>query len=244
MTTDNTSLHIFDNVESLVSTMAEFFIEQSDEAIAQRGRFTVALSGGNSPRNLYALLASVKYRDRVAWEKILFFFSDERFVPADDPQSNYRMAKETLFDPLGIPQHHVFAVNTSISPSASAGAYEEAIRKQFDARCSFDLILLGLGDNAHTASLFPRADILDEKRSLVKAFFVNELNQFRITFTAPLINDARVIAFLTYGVSKADAVYHTLREPFNPEEYPAQLVRPQQGKVHWFLDKDAAKRVG
>jgi 6-phosphogluconolactonase len=201
------------------------------------------LSGGNSPKHLYALLASGKYRERIPWKKIFFFFSDERFVPADDPQSNYRMAKETLFDPVGIPQRQVFAVDTSVSPSASARAYEEAIRRYFDADYRIDLILLGLGDNAHTASLFPHADILNEKRSLVKAFFVQEVNQFRITFTAPLINHARAIAFLAYGAGKADAVFHTLREPYNPQEYPAQLIQPDAGTVHWFLDGDAAGRV-
>lgn len=224
--------------------MAEFFMKQSAEAIGRTGKFTVALSGGNTPKDLYAQLASVKYRDLIAWEKIFFFFSDERLVPGDHPQSNYRMAKETLFDPIGIQQHQVFVVDTSVSPpSASARAYEEAIRKHFDNDCRFDLILLGLGDNAHTASLFPHTDIINEERSLVKEIFVNEIDQFRITFTAPLINQAFVIAFLVYGNTKAAPVYHTLRGSFNPEEYPAQLIRPDTGNVHWFLDADAARRV-
>lgn len=243
MTRDNTELHIVDNIESLFTAMAEFFLKTSDEAIHERGRFIVALSGGNSPKGLYAKLASGKFRERITWNRIFFFFSDERFVPADDPQSNFRMIKETLFDPLGIPEHHIFPVNTRIDPSASAEAYEEAIREQLSVGSRFDLILLGLGDDAHTASLFPQADILNEKRLLVKAFFAKELNQYRITFTAPLINRATVVAFMTYGPPKADAVYHSLCGPLDPQEYPAQLIRPKHGKVHWFLDTEAAQHL-
>jgi 6-phosphogluconolactonase len=236
-------LHISDNVESLISAMAEFFVKRSDEAIRQYGKFTVALSGGSSPKKLYTLLASEKYRKQIMWENIFFFFGDERFVPADDPQSNYRMAKETLFDPLGIQPHQVLAVDTTLSPAASALKYEQVIREHFQDECRFDLILLGLGDNSHTASLFPHTEVLYEKHALVKEAFVNEVNQFRITFTAALINDAYVIAFLTYGAAKADAVHHILKDPFNPEEYPAQLIKPVSGEVHWFLDKEAAGRI-
>ena len=236
-------LQISENVESLISAMAEFFIVRSEEAIRQHGKFTVALSGGSSPKKLYTLLASEKYRKRIKWENIFFFFGDERFVPADDAQSNYRMAKETLFNPLGIQAHQVMAVDTSVSPAESALKYEQAIRKHFSNACRFDLILLGLGDNSHTASLFPHTDVLNEKQALVKEVFVNEVNQFRITFTAPLINDAHVIAFLTYGAAKADAVHHILKDPFDPEEYPAQLIKPVSGEVHWFLDKEAAGRI-
>jgi 6-phosphogluconolactonase len=153
------------------------------------------------------------------------------------------MAKETLFDPLGIAADQVMAVNTTVSPAESAAQYEKAIKTHLKGGRTFDLILLGLGDNSHTASLFPHTEVLHEKSALVKAVFVNEVNQFRITFTAPLINDANVIAFLTYGSAKADAVHHILKDPFDPEEYPAQLIKPLSGKVHWFLDKDAARRV-
>ena len=244
MTRDNTELHISGNIESLFTAMAEFFLKTSEEAIRERGRFVVALSGGNSPKGLYAMLASGKFRERITWNSIFFFFSDERFVPADDPQSNFRMIKETLFDPAGIPEHQVFPANTAIDPSASARAYEDAIRKQLGNGCTFDLILLGLGDDAHTASLFPHADILDEKQSLIKAFYAKEMNQYRITFTAPLINRASVIAFMSYGRSKANAVYHSLRGPLDPQKYPAQLIRSNLAKVHWFLDTEAAKHVG
>jgi 6-phosphogluconolactonase len=243
MTGANPVLHVVQDVELLLAATAEFFIDQSVDAIRHTGRFTVALSGGDSPKNLYRLLASQQYRERIAWKKIVFFFSDERFVPANDPQSNYRMAKETLFDPLRIASHQVFAVDTSITPSASARAYEKTIHKHLHATSGFDLILLGLGTNAHTASLFPHEEILGEEGRLIQDVWVNELNQFRITFTPALINHAKVVAFLAYGMSKADAVYRTLREPLNPQQYPAQLVCPDHGIVHWFLDADAARQL-
>lgn len=236
-------LHISDNVESLITSVAEFFIAQCNEAIQRNGKFTVALSGGSSPKQLHTLLASEKYRNRLPWEKIYFFFGDERFVPADDAQSNYRMARETLFDTLKISADHVFAVNTTLQPAEAALAYEQTIRKHFGNGCRFDLIILGLGGDSHTASLFPHTEVLKERKALVKEVFVKEVNQFRITFTAPLINEANAIAFLTYGASKAEAVQHILKDQFYPEQYPAQLIRPLSGKVHWFLDKEAASKV-
>lgn len=236
-------LHISQNTELLLAEVANFFIEKSAEAIQNHGRFTVALSGGSSPKKLYTLLASDKYRNQIQWGKIYFFFGDERFVPLDDVQSNYRMARETLFDPLGISPARVFAVNTSVTPAEAAVLYEKEMKEHVGVSGKFDLILLGLGDNSHTASLFPHTEVLHEKQAWVKEAFVAEVNQFRITLTAPLINDARTIAFLVYGQGKADAVYHILEDPFNPEEYPAQLIKPTTGAVHWFLDKDAASRV-
>jgi 6-phosphogluconolactonase len=235
--------HISGNVESLISATAEFFIEQCTNAVRKNGRFTVALSGGSSPKKLFALLASEKYRQRLSWENIYFFFGDERYVPSDDAQSNYRMAKETLFTPLNIGPGQIMAVDTTVSPAESATKYEQTIRKHFQGACRFDLILLGLGDDAHTASLFPHTDVLNEQNALVKEVFVSKVNQFRITFTAPLINEASTIAFLTYGATKAEAVHHILKDPFNPTEYPAQLVKPVSGKVHWFLDEEAASRI-
>lgn len=236
-------LHIYNNVDLLLSATAEFFIKRSAEVIREHGKFTVALSGGSSPKKLYELLASDKYRKQVSWRDVFFFFGDERFVPHHDPQSNYRMARETLFDPLGILPGQIMKVDTSLSPAESALKYELDIRKHFGGACSFDMILLGLGDNSHTASLFPHTEVLHERHALVKEVFVKEVDQFRITFTAPLINSAKIIAFLVYGTGKAEAVKHILKDAFNPEEYPAQLVQPVSGELHWFLDEGAGKNV-
>ena len=236
-------LHIFNDIDALITGTADYFVKQGVEAIARNGRFSVALSGGSSPQKLFTLLASETYKHKLEWSNVFFFFGDERFVPADHPSSNYRMAKETLFEPLSISGANVFPVDTTVSPEQSAKLYEQALRKHFDGDCRFDLILLGLGDNSHTASLFPHTKVLHEKEALIKEEFVAEVNQFRITFTAPLINNAAEIAFLLFGAGKADAVHHILKDPFNPEEYPAQLIKPVNGNLHWFMDRAAAARV-
>jgi len=226
----------------VLPALADFIVTQAHESIARRRKFNLVLSGGSSPKKLYQLLASEGYRDKIEWPHVYFFFGDERYVPANHADSNFLMASESLFTPLNIAHERIFAVDTTLSPAESARAYERDIVKHFHGqRCSFDLILLGLGDNSHTASLFPHTGILHEKEALVKEVFVQEVAMYRITFTAPLINLAHRIAFLVYGSSKAEAVRHILKDPFNPEEYPAQLIRPTEGEVQWFLDEAAAQ---
>lgn len=236
-------LHIAENTDALIASAAEFFVSQAATSIQEQGRFTVALSGGSSPKKLFTLLASDAWRNRVEWTNVFFFFGDERFVPADDEQSNYRMARETLFTPLGISSQQIFPVNTTLTPEESAKAYEQALLQHFKTGHAFDLIWLGLGDDAHTASLFPHTEVIHEKKALVKEVFVKKVDQYRITFTAPLINAARAVAFLTYGSSKADAVHHIFDDPFQPEEFPAQLVKPASGDVHWFIDREASMKL-
>ncbi len=159
----------------------------------------------------------------------------------DNPNSNYLMVKKALFDPLGISENQVFAVDTSLSPSESAVDYERRVRKHFKGDPSrFDLVLLGLGDNSHTASLFPHTSVLYEKQALIKEIYVQEVSMYRITFTAPSINDAHCIAILVYGSSKAEALVHVLKDPTNVEVYPAQLIKPDRGELHWFADGPAA----
>jgi 6-phosphogluconolactonase len=175
---------------------------------------------------------------------VYFFFGDERYVPADHANSNFLMVKKALFDPLKIANENTFAVDTSLSPAEAAVDYEQRIRSHFQNKaCKFDMILLGLGDNSHTASLFPHTAVLHEKESLVKEIYVQEVNMYRITFTAPLINEAHCIAFLVYGASKAEAVGNILHGPANIEMYPAQLIKPIGGELHWFLDGPAASDV-
>ena len=228
--------------EALMTGLADFITTLAGNAIATRGRFDFVLSGGSSPKQLYDLLTE-QYRQRIDWKNVYFFLGDERNFPLDHPDSNYRMAKETLFDPLNIAADHVFPVDTSLDPVAAAKAYEMAIRKHFGGgSCIFDFILLGLGSNSHTASLFPYTDVLHEQTALVKGLFVPEVNMFRITFTAPLINLARDVAFLAYGASKAEAVAEIIQGERNIEMHPAQLISPG-GRLTWFLDDAASKGV-
>ncbi len=235
-------IRLFDTPDLLITGLADFVAEMATVSIGERGRFNLVLSGGSSPKRLYELLASPAYGSKIDWTNVYFFFGDERNVPSDHPDSNYLMVKKALFDPLKIDSAHQFPINTSLSPAQAAFDYERAIRKHFnDEPLRFDLILLGLGDNSHTASLFPHTTVLHEKAALIKDVYVPEVNMYRITFTAPLINASHAIAFLVYGASKAEAVHHIIKGERDIESYPAQLIQAE--KVIWFMDRAAGKRV-
>ncbi len=233
-------LNIFDTEDEALAALAAHFVKIADASIVARGKFSVALSGGNSPKKLYELLASA-YREKVEWEKVYFFFGDERNVPQTDKDSNYLMAKKALFEPLNISTLNIFPVETSLAPEDAAQKYQEEIETFFDeGELSFDLILLGLGDNSHTASLFPFTPVLHDRTPGVKAVFLQDQQIYRITLNAPLINEAQHIAFLVYGEGKAIAVHHVLEDDEDIEEFPAQLIEPIVGEIEWFLDIAAA----
>lgn len=237
-------INIFDSEDKVLTAVADMIVVKAHEAIAQRERFNIALSGGSSPKRLYELLTSEGYKSRIEWNKVFFFFGDERYVPLNDSNSNYLMAKKALFEPLSIADTHVFPVNTALTPTEAAHDYELRLLHHFrNPHCPFDLILLGLGDNSHTASLFPFTSVLHEQKALVKEVYVDEVKMFRITFTAPLINAARIIVFLVYGAAKAEAVYNILRGEENMIAYPAQLIQPEDGQLLWFLDDAAAAKI-
>lgn len=235
------SIHILKTIPQLIKSAALHFISVGKNAIASRGEFNVVLSGGSSPKKLYELLTSPEYKEQVNWEKVNFFFGDERDVPSNNPENNAYMAKRTLLDPLNIPKSNIFPVNTSLSPQEAAKNYTSTITSQLSRQdLQFDLILLGLGENAHTASLFPYTPVLTDKSTSIQAVFLEDQKVYRITMTAPLINQARNIAFLVYGQEKAEAVHQVLEGEFDPEQYPAQLIDPEKGELHWFLDEAAA----
>ena len=234
-------LHIFDTTDKVLGALADYFVEAAKESIVQNGKFSVALSGGSSPKKLYELLASVTYNNKVDWSNVYFFFGDERNVPDTDKDSNALMAQMALFDPLKISASQVYKVNTALPPADAAKAYTNAIKHFFnEGEEVFDLILLGLGDNSHTASLFPHTTILSDDSVSVKSVFLEDQQIYRISFTAPLINKAKKIAFLVYSEGKAEAVQHVLQDATNIAEYPAQLIRKD---VDWFLDKAAASLI-
>ncbi len=237
-------INIYASVDELLEKLAEYFVDSANQSIAEHGRFSVALSGGASPEKLYGLLASPSFREKVDWRKVYFFFGDERYVPATDPASNFKMVKKILFEPLHINASRIFPVNTSLAPADAAIQYMEIINHQFNgAQPRFDLVLLGLGDNSHTASLFPFTDILHEKSATVKSVFLTGQQVYRISFTAPLINMACRVAFLVYGEGKAQAVQNILESVNDIENFPAQLIQPVNGMVTWFLDKSAASKI-
>lgn len=234
-------INVFKTEDEVLDGLAKYFVEVAAKSIKHHGQFSVALSGGNSPKKLYELLASPKFRDKVEWKKVHFFFGDERYVPHTDPQSNYLMAKKAILEPLDLSYRQIFPVNTSVSPEEAAARYTNDINLYFagfDAR--FDLVLLGLGDNSHTASLFPHTPVLHDNTASVKEVFLNDQQVFRITMTAPLINQAHHIAYLVYGSGKAEAVHHVIEDKKDIENYPAQLIKPSDGDLQWFLDTEAA----
>jgi len=237
-------LNIFNTEEEVLNALAAYFVKVAQDSIAAKSKFSVALSGGSSPKKLYQLLASPAYSGEIDWEKVYFFFGDERNVPKDSPDSNYLMAKKALFDPLEISTLNIFPVDTSLPPADAAKKYFEDIEQFFDEdELAFDLVLLGLGDNSHTASLFPHTPVLHDTTPGVKEVWLEDQQVFRITMNAPLINEAKQIAFLVYGEAKAIAVHHVLEDEENIEEYPAQLIDSIVGEVQWFLDEAAAENL-
>ncbi|QAA83092.1 6-phosphogluconolactonase [Aequorivita sp. H23M31] len=238
-------LQVFIEIDEMINSLAQLIKKSSQEAISTRGQFNFVLSGGSSPKRLYELLASEPFKNSMDWPNIYFFFGDERYVPENDSQRNSLMAKETLFDRLNISDSNIFMVDTTYSPSKAAQNYNKTINLHFNNKpVHFDFILLGLGDNAHTASLFPFTSVLDETKPTVKSIFVDELDMYRITMTAPMINRARQIAFLVFGKDKADAVSHVvLKTKYWPQHYPAQLISPRKGELFWFLDIEAGSLI-
>ncbi len=237
-------INIFTSEEEVLENLAAYFIASANNAIANKGKFSVVLSGGTSPQKLYELLSSGAFKEKVDWQKVDFFFGDERYVPQTDINSNYLMVKKALFEPLQIDTKNIFAIDTSIEPHSSAEQYASKINNYFaNNKMSFDLILLGLGDNSHTASLFPHTTVLHDNTASVKAVFLEDQKVYRITFTAPLINLAQHVAFLVYGQGKAVAVHHVIEDEKNIENYPAQLIAPIEGDLKWFLDTNAASKL-
>ncbi|MEP6705205.1 MAG: 6-phosphogluconolactonase [Acidobacteriota bacterium] len=235
-------IHIKRDADELSRAAADLFIEIALRPIDEHQNFSVALSGGSTPRSLYSLLSSGSYRSSLDWKQVTFFFGDERNVPADSEQSNYRMAYETLLGPLGIRDEQIHRWETELpSVDDAASRYEEVIRGFCgSSKPGLDFILLGLGDDAHTASLFPHTSALEEKARFAVVNRVEKLNTSRLTLTFPFINRAANIVFLVSGQSKAEAVAHVLEGEYRPDNYPAQLVEPAGGRVIWLIDEPAA----
>jgi 6-phosphogluconolactonase len=243
-TTDSTlapELLTFPDREALSRAAAQQFVEIARGAIASRGRFAVALSGGSTPRDLYEQLKSDEVRAQVDWEHCHFFWGDERAVPPDHPDSNFRMANETLLACVSVPPAHIHRIRAEKNPQVAADEYEHTLRRFFGGRLPrFDLILLGLGTNGHTASLFPHTSVLYEKTRWCAAVWVPELNANRITLTVSVLNNAAHVIFLVAGRDKAVTLRAVLRGTYQPDELPAQLIHPHDGKLLWLLDEAAA----
>jgi 6-phosphogluconolactonase len=229
------------DVADLSRKAALEFVRLAQRSAGTGGRFTVALSGGSTPKSLYSLLASDAFRGQIPWAQIHFFWGDERCVPPDHPDSNYRMAHESLLAKASVPKENIHRIETELEPEVAAEKYEREIREFFrlsgSALPRFDLILLGLGDDGHTASLFPGSAALDETSRLVVATYVEKLKTYRISMTLPVLNHAANIFFLVAGESKAGAARDVLRRS---RDLPARRIAPVDGRLVWFLDQAAA----
>jgi 6-phosphogluconolactonase len=239
------SIEVLPTAVDLFHAAAEEFVRAARTAIGAQGRFTVALSGGSTPKALYSLLAS-NYAN-FAWNRIFLFFGDERHVPPTDPESNYRMVQESLLSKITIPAENVFRVPAENPDAAAAAAdYEAQIRRFFEIKPGefprFDLILLGMGPDGHTASLFPDSEALNEQSRLVVANWVAKFNTHRITFTFPVLNRAAEVMFLASGPDKADMLHQVLETKITPP-LPSQRVEPTDGKLLWMLDEAAAAKL-
>ncbi len=223
---------------------AERFIESTNEAAAQSGRFAVALSGGSTPKALYSLIATPSFADRIPWPMVHFFWGDERCVPPDHPDSNFRMVRESLLSKISIPSENVHRIAGEKEPKLAASDYETQLKNFFqldeDRLPRFDLILLGLGEDGHTASLFPGSEALKETQRLVTANFVENMNAYRLTLTLPVLNHAANVFFLVAGRSKATIVKELLGTHPTIAKFPAQRIQPVDGALTWFITRDAA----
>jgi 6-phosphogluconolactonase len=235
-------IQVESSLEELTHAAAELIVRLARESLESRGHFLIALSGGSTPKQLYSLLASPKYRFTTDWNRIRYFIGDERNVPPDSPESNYRMVKETLLDPLKIPSENVIRWKTELGDvDQIATEYEAEIERALGEGGRFDLVLLGLGSDAHTASLFPRTRALSEENELAVANWVDGLNAFRLTLTFPAINSAANVVFLVSGSEKARALAAVLEGDAAPNDYPAQGVKPTNGEIFWLIDEPAAQ---
>jgi 6-phosphogluconolactonase len=231
---------VFDNLEKLSRAAAELITERAVTAVAERERFLLALAGGHTPKRTYELLAAPPVRDRMPWANVHVFWGDERCVPPDDSRSNQRMVREALLDHVPIPPEQIHPIECSGTPRESAERYERELHEHLGGAPRFDFILLGLGDNGHTASLFPHTPVLAERQRWAAEVHIDEQQIERVTLTAPVINQARTILFLVSGEKKATALQAVRHGSDDADSWPAQLIQPADGELLWYVDTAAA----
>lgn len=241
-------IQISANAQQLSRFAAEHFVQLAIEAHREKELFTVALAGGSTPKRLYELLANANepYREQVSWEKVHFFWGDERHVPPDHPDSNYRMAFETMLARLPVPAKNIHRIKSELADANEAAhEYEQTLVEFFRLREGqlprLDLVLLGMGADGHTASLFPNSDVINEKERLVVASWIEKSKSFRITLTPPVLNNAASVIFLVSGAEKAEALREALEGDYQPERFPVQLIRPTTGNALWLADLEAVQ---
>jgi len=233
--------HLHEDGPAMAAAATTYFVETCATVLAEKDKCSVCLSGGSTPKRMFKLLASDTWKDKVDWSKLFIFWGDERSVPQDSPDSNSGEAMRLLFDQIPIPKENIFPIDGALTPMEAAKKYETALETFFgDHEPVFDLCFLGMGDDGHTASLFPYTDIIYEEEYWVKEVFVKKLDTTRISLTPEIINQAARIVFLIGGENKADVLEEVLTGDFNPEKLPSQLVIRSGAEITFFLDKGAA----
>jgi 6-phosphogluconolactonase len=237
-------IHVYPDKKELIVATTEKIINSIEQTTQKYGLCNIALSGGNTPHDVYSLLAANTYRNRVDWNCVHLFWGDERTVPPDHTDSNFGMVQQTLLTHITIPEDNVHRIRGEIAPEQASAEYTELLNGHFkEDSLNFDLILLGIGEDGHTASLFPGTDALVKYNQPVIAVFVPKLNAWRVTMTLPVLNAAKEIVFLVSGSSKSNIVQRILSVEQPTKDLPATMVNPENGTLHWMLDSDAAALI-
>jgi len=237
-------IHIAEDARQVSDDLAAWLGNYIQEVLSKKDRFTFVLSGGSTPKLLYTLLAAPPYSESIPWEKVHFFWGDERAVPFEDSRNNAKMAYDELLNKVGVKAENIHVMRTDVSAEESAAEYEKILKQYFDGEeTTFDFVLLGMGDDGHTLSLFPGTSVIHEKDAWATSFFLPAQDMYRITLTAPVVNNAACVAFLAVGTGKAETLKHVLEGEFEPDTYPSQVIKPSKGELHWFIDEAAASAL-
>ncbi|GFO70325.1 6-phosphogluconolactonase [Geomonas limicola] len=235
---------VYEDREAVSRAAARLFADQALQGAGERGRFAALLSGGETPRGSFELLGREPLRSSIPWDAVHLFWGDERWVPLDDARSNQGMARRAFIDQVPLSEEQVHGIPFAASPQESAARYDRELRGYFDGEPPrFDLVFLGLGADGHTASLFPGNAALSERNRWACEVYRSEGDLYRVTVTAELINQAALVVFLVAGREKAEIFSRVLEGARQPEELPAQLIRPVTGKLLWLVDREAARLV-
>ena len=234
-------LHIAKNTQELSENLAAWISNYIQEVLQNQPIFTLALSGGSTPKLLYQLLAKEPYKIMIPWERIHFFWGDERAVPFEDDRNNAKMAYDILLNVVDVPAENIHVMRTDIAPEAAAAEYEKILHEYFkEGETTFDLVLLGMGDDGHTLSLFPGTPVVHEQEKWATAFFLQAQDMYRITLTAPVVNQSACVIFMAVGTGKSLTLKSVIEGAYNPDVFPSQQIRPEEGELHWFVDEAAA----
>jgi 6-phosphogluconolactonase len=235
-------LHKSVSKNELVTEFTNWLVADIAKVLTTQPRYTIALSGGSTPMDVFKLLATEDYATKINWLKVHIFWGDERDVPFEDDKNNAKHAFDLLLSKVPVPPHQIHVIETVYSADIAARKYDQLLHEYFDGKQhSFDLVMLGMGDDGHTLSLFPGTAVIHETSKLATSFYLDAQQMNRITITAPITNKAAAVCFLVAGKSKAPALKEVLQGEYQPDVYPSQCIKPLNGNLHWFIDEDAAE---